>query len=859
MREPLMHRSTLIRSVPFVAGMLFLAAGCSSSNGDAVETAPPTAADAPTAADPAAQGGQDVADRARQIDSKRRAASAELVGQGRALAAQGRFEEARKTFLDAYMLDVNNTEAARELDNMNVVLGRETVGATPDARQGFESMVGRHQQAQVQAKYYFNLGVKARGEGNHALAVENFQKTLTILKVNPSIDAEFSEKSVRAALDAAKADGEAAARAADADRARTVAEIERKREDDERARVRRQVEENYRQAVELFKREKFSECQRLCQEVLNLDYAHVDAKGLMEAARRAEIDLARGENIAMHREQWLRWIEETTEIRVPQTEIVKFPSLDKWKEITAAGPIDLNPAAAKPSEADEEVIRRLEGTMLRSIDWSGKPLKDALSFLRNTTNVNVYVEKAVDEKVPEADRVLALTFENISAASALKLAVESLKLKYLVEGGVVKITTPEELGKRKITNFYEVRDLTGKIPNFISQDLNLSVSGGAAAAPEEDTEENRQIEAERLIEMIRSAVDKPSWDDGSGNTIIDKNGTLVVRQTADNHRAIRKLLGEIRKTTGLQVAIESRFISVENNFLQDIGVDFRGLGDNSGGTGVPGRGTNAPFDDFGVPGTGQLPIGSDNSAGLFYSRGADGDIRGRAENVFNNALGSPDTLTNSGGFALQYAFIEDTQVEAILRATQKYERVNTVTAPKLVVSNTQRAHLQVINHVSYIKDFDVEIAQGAVIADPIVDVVKEGVVLDVRPTVSNDRRFITLELRPSVATLVRPLRTFTTTLGVGSAVTFEVPELKKESIKTTVIMPDGATLLLGGMKFYDEQDYVSGIPILKDIPILDLLFSRKGKYTALKDLIVLLKVQILVAQELEPGSTSAAR
>jgi type II secretory pathway component GspD/PulD (secretin) len=252
-----------------------------------------------------------------------------------------------------------------------------------------------------------------------------------------------------------------------------------------------------------------------------------------------------------------------------------------------------------------------------------------------------------------------------------------------------------------------------------------------------------------------------------------------------------------------------------------------------------------------------LPIGNDNSSGLFYSRGSDGDIRGRAENVFNQALGNPDTLTNSGGFSLQFAYIDDTQVEAILRAVQKYERVNTVTAPKLVVANTQRAHLQVITHVAYIKDYDVEIAQNAVIADPIVDVVKEGVILDVRPTVSSDRRFVTLELRPTVATLVRPFRTFTSSLAFGGAVTFEVPELKKESIKTTVVMPDGATLLLGGMKLYDEQDFESGIPILKDIPILSLLFSRKGKYTGLKDLIVLLKVNIIVGSELEPGSPVA--
>jgi type II secretory pathway component GspD/PulD (secretin) len=112
---------------------------------------------------------------------------------------------------------------------------------------------------------------------------------------------------------------------------------------------------------------------------------------------------------------------------------------------------------------------------------------------------------------------------------------------------------------------------------------------------------------------------------------------------------------------------------------------------------------------------------------------------------------------------------------------------------------------------------------------------------------------VTLELRPTVATLLRPLRTFSTTLGVGTAVTFEVPELKKESLKTTVVMPDGGTLLLGGLKFYEEHDLDSGVPILKDIPIVNFFFSRKGKYTNIRNLLVLLRVKVIVLEDLQPG------
>ena len=322
----------------------------------------------------------------------------------------------------------------------------------------------------------------------------------------------------------------------------------------------------------------------------------------------------------------------------------------------------------------------------------------------------------------------------------------------------MKITTPEELRKRKVVQFYEVRDLVAKLNSFPAVEINLNPSGAGAGAggtgePEESSEENRTIESDRLIEMIKTAVDKPSWDEDPTNTIIDKNGTLVVRQTPENQRSIRELLTNLRRTTGLQVAIESRFISVAEQLPAGHRRRLPRARRQLGRRRRPRQGHGAPFDDFG---SAPNQLGTDNSSGAFYNSGPEGDIRGRVENVFNRSLGNPDTLTATGGFSLQYVYLDDTQLEAILRAVQKYERVNTVTAPKLVVTNTQRANITVINHVAYVKDFDVEIAQAAVIADPIVDVVKEGVILDVRPTISSDRRFVTLELRPTVATLVRP-------------------------------------------------------------------------------------------------------
>src|SRR4029079_9560392 len=108
-----------------------------------------------------------------------------------------------------------------------------------------------------------------------------------------------------------------------------------------------------------------------------------------------------------------------------------------------------------------------------------------------------------------------------------------------------------------------------------------------------------------------------------------------------------------------------------------------------------------------------------------------------------------------------------------------------------------------------------------------------------RPVVSADRRFITMELRPTVLTLQLPIPTFTTTLGVGQPISIQLPRVTRQTVRTTVTMPDGGTILLGGMNLVEKQDRFSTVPILGNIPILSFLFSHKGHYVANQRIVIL--------------------
>jgi type II secretory pathway component GspD/PulD (secretin) len=307
------------------------------------------------------------------------------------------------------------------------------------------------------------------------------------------------------------------------------------------------------------------------------------------------------------------------------------------------------------------------------------------------------------------------------------------------------------------------------------------------------------------------------------------------------------------------INIQTRFLSLEDRFLEDIGVDFRGLNGQNGSSAsasVP----NAPLDDFGTPGSGGVGtptnpagIGTGNDAGAFFvdSHDQDLNLRGRVENLYDLALGDQN-FKATGGASVQFTYFSDTIAEAILRAVSKSSNSEVIHAPNLTVYNGQRAHINVLNHISYVKDFEVEIAQGAVIADPIVAILRNGPQLDVRPVVSSDRRFVTMEVRPTLLDLVEPIQIFRTSLAVGNEVELQLPEMHIQRLRTTVTIPDGSTLLLGGMKQLVDKKLNSGVPFLKDIPIISFFVSRNGTEMTKKKIMILVRAKILLPEEWEP-------
>ena len=721
--------------------------------------------------------------------------------------------------------------------------------------------IARAQARAARIQGLVNDGDRAMSAGDYQGAVEAYAAAGQALEYSPdlatgSLDPQAVDAKLAAAVDA-RNDSEARQRDLDSLAAEErSAQLEAERE----AYFENQVRMLLDEADELYRRGYPAKSVDKLDHLLRIDPRNEEARDLRAIARKAAHQDREQFNAEQNAEQWSRAFEDLRTLAVPPASSYEYDREYWASTVDIRRPLDIIDAEEAEDPQAIAIATALAETML--VPRFANPIEEIADNLAAYTHVNFVVSRAVRDDIDEEVKEINLSIKNEMPVSTILDIMEDLmggEVRFVIRHGAVNVVTAEEASTNTLTLQYEVRDIVRPPKDFVLPETNLSPSGGIDYEDEDLPEVEAAILTEdELLETIQETIEPDSWDGDTRSATIE-NGTLIIHHSPEVHQAVAELLKNVRGPANIMVEIKVRFLSVEDSFLQDIGVDFRGLGDDAT-QGIPGKGTNNIFDDFGTSsnyGTPGSPgvLGTGQDTGFFFREADDNvNIFGRSENLYDNRLGDPDILTNSGGLSMQYTWLDDAEVELILRAVQKSKRSELVIEPKLMVSNTARANLVVANQVSYVGDFDVEIASSAAIADPVVMVANDGIFLDVRPVVTADRRFVWVDIRPTVATLQRPIPTLQTSLGTGSPVTLMLPELELQKIRTRAFVPDGGSLLLGGMKMVQEQEMDSGIPYLMDIPVLSFFFSRKGTYETYQKLVILLTANIILPDEFEPAA-----
>ena len=668
------------------------------------------------------------------------------------------------------------------------------------------------------------------------------------------------------------------------------------------------------------------------------------------------------------------------------------------------------------------IAKKLEEPI--TLNLNDQTLGEAISFVQNYTGLNVILDpKALNDEGLSRDSKVSLTANSIRLKTALKFMLRPLGLTYKVEDDVLLITSPLTSKDKTYSWTYPVADLVispqkaqptsnqPTIPTMPGADpaamtLAMANTQSASSVPTSTVGQRVVTEADMypLIQLITNTIAPNTWRTtditskgdnnayGMGGAFGGDNNaadpaqpgsitpfmlsiSLIIRHTAEVHEEVAELLKQLRRLQDLQVSIEVRFITVSDDFFEQISVDFdfniqsrvvgkkstfaiqnpanqlfsttgnggastgtttgtttggtttggggtggtggggtTGAGGNTttggggattgGGGGGTGGGGGASGGGGGFAGGG----GGVGGAGGFGGGGAGGTAGGSAGNAGGSGVTNPNYLVNpfldnslgrrtplvvgtaapgiknftsdlgipftqgsatqiqpfnaipTAGATLGISFLSDLEMFLFLTAAQGDTRNNIVQAPKITTFNGSAAFITNTQNQYYVAQLIPIVGPGSVAFLPTPAALPDGVQLSVTPVVSSDRRYVRLSLAPFFQT-INGLQSFPVPAAVGGGGIagqgtpingqIQLPLTTTTTLNTTVTVPDGGTVLLGGVKRMREQRLEFGVPVLSKTPMINRLFRNIGIGRRTDSLMLMVTPKIIILEEEE--------
>lgn len=159
-----------------------------------------------------------------------------------------------------------------------------------------------------------------------------------------------------------------------------------------------------------------------------------------------------------------------------------------------------------------------------------------------------------------------------------------------------------------------------------------------------------------------------------------------------------------------------------------------------------------------------------------------------------------------------------------------------LSSPRIMVLNNQEAKILVGTKDAYITSTVTQTTGNAVTAET-VNFVETGIKLFVTPII-NEKGFVTMKIKPEVSSAE------TRTL-ISQDKKTEVPIVTSSEAETTVMVKDGITIIIGGLRKDQHKKTVKKVPILGDLPGLRYFFSSTSDEITKTDLVILLTPHIM--------------
>jgi general secretion pathway protein D len=404
---------------------------------------------------------------------------------------------------------------------------------------------------------------------------------------------------------------------------------------------------------------------------------------------------------------------------------------------------------------------------------------------------------------------------------------------------VAHLDTPIDSGAEtyvRYLHYATAEDLAARLKGQSSSSSSSSTSSSPSAGSAFGQQNNSGLSSSSNFQMPNTVQNRPTSSSSGGSAggtvtlggltatiLADKEtNSLIMTASARTLRALNQIIDklDIRRP---QVLVEAIIAEVDVDKTADLGVNWvlDGQNSNVGAGGFIEPVGGASIVDLYTGVVSALPSSSTTTIGT------SGVGTGAGAAGLSALTGTTLAIGRLASTGINFA--------AIVRALQGDSRTNIIGTPSVVTNNNQEAKMAVAQEVPFITGSYTG-STGTSSAFQTVQREEVGTILDVTPQINQgDAVLLKIDLESS-------------SLAASSAGAVDLIT-NKRTISTSVLIRDGATLVLGGLIQDSATNAEQRVPFLGSIPIIGELFRTRDTSRSKTNLIVFIRPHILRNEE----------
>jgi len=224
-----------------------------------------------------------------------------------------------------------------------------------------------------------------------------------------------------------------------------------------------------------------------------------------------------------------------------------------------------------------------------------------------------------------------------------------------------------------------------------------------------------------------------------------------------------------------------------------------------------------------------VPLGNNNYAGA-----RPGNVA--TQGISNFSLGRSNSDLGFGGFVFS---AQSDAVSVLLRALASRRTVQVLSRPQVRATHNNQASVNVGQNVP----LTTGVTQNGLNTNPQITYTKTGITLTVTPRITPDGMIAmnVFAQKSQLSDIGVPIFINATT---GDSI--ESPVINESTATTTVNVPNGQTIVIGGMITKSDSTLERKVPWLGDLPIVGRAFRYDGTTSSRTELLIFLTPRIIL-------------